>query len=276
MSTVTEDPTTTATISTSEVSSATKLTSDCIEEPTTTKYYSATEILATSVIKLSSTVIESSTWITTVTEHATTTAISARETSSTVDISSTIIESTTEITTSSQESTTTAPISTSELIPTTTESTTTSEATTTTKIEVAGPPTITNLSFDDTLEPWTVTQPNLVSLSLDTNIKHDGRSSARMNFSPAGGSTTYITQMFSSPPKRGLDIQLPRLFAGRRNIFVAAMGTQPGTINQWQEISYVCTYTQAQIDQGGLALNIGFMCNAGSEAWIDSVTFSGP
>jgi hypothetical protein len=118
-----------------------------------------------------------------------------------------------------------------------------------------------------------------------------------MNFSPAGGSTSYITQVFSSPPQAGVGYSASAwvrpgngctlavlgcaygnagLFAGRRNLVVAAMGTQPGTINQWQEISHTCTYTQAQIDQGGLALNLGFMCNTGSEAWIDSVTFSGP
>lgn len=117
-----------------------------------------------------------------------------------------------------------------------------------------------------------------------------------MSFSTAGGSTSYITQAFLTPLKAGVGYLTSvwirpgdvcplavlscaygnaGLFAGRRNLVVAATATQPGTINQWQEISYTCTYTQSQIDQGGLALNIGFMCISGSEAWIDSVQFSG-
>ncbi|RBQ66369.1 hypothetical protein FVER14953_21343 [Fusarium verticillioides] len=248
-------------------------------------------------MELSSTIVKSSTGIAIITEGTITTAISTIETSSVVDLSSTIIESSSEIITSSQEPTAIESASTTELILTTREIITTSEATTTTTTEAAGPPTITNLSFDNTLEPWTVTQPNLVSLSLDTNIKHDGRSFAHMSFSPAGGSTSYVNQTFSSPPQAGVSYPASGwvrpgngctlavlgcaygnagLFAGRRNLVVAAMGTQPGTINQWQEISYTYTYTQSQIDLGVLALNIGFMCNAGSEAWIDSVTFSGP
>ncbi|ENH64030.1 hypothetical protein FOC1_g10002633 [Fusarium oxysporum f. sp. cubense race 1] len=283
----------------SKVSLTKELTSEmiesCTEESTTTEA-SFTTILSTSAPELSPTVIKSSTGVSTVTEDATTTTISALETSSAVDISSTIVESSTEITTSSQEPTATVSISTTVLIPTTTESTTTSEVTTTTTTEAAGPPTLVNLGFDDTTEPWSVTQPNLVSLSLDNNIKHDGRSSARMSFSTAGGSTSYISQAYSSPAQAGVGYPASAwvrpgpgctiavlgcaygnagLFAGRRTIVVTATSTQPGTIDQWQEVSYTCTYTQSQIDQGGLALNIGFMCISGSEAWIDSVTFSG-
>ncbi|PNP79863.1 hypothetical protein FNYG_06560 [Fusarium nygamai] len=286
---------TTETSSTREPSS--EMTESSTEESTATEDSTTTTLPTTSATELSSTVVESSTGIASITEDATTTAISAIATSSVVDISSTIIESSTEIATSSQQPTGAASISTPGLIPTTTtEGTTTSEVTTTTTTEAAGPPTITNLTFDDTTEPWSVTQPNLVSLALDSNIKHDGRSSARMSFSPAGGSITYIYQTFSSPPQAGVGYPASAwvrpgdgctvaalsctygnagLFAGRQFFVVAAVGTQPGTINQWQEISYTCTYTQAQIDQGGLALNIGFMCNAGSEAWIDSVAFSG-
>ncbi|KAF5561178.1 hypothetical protein FNAPI_3804 [Fusarium napiforme] len=317
------DATTKLAVLTTETSLARETSSEMTEisaeESTTTEDSATTALSTTSASELSSTVTVSSTGISTATEEATTTAIistsevsstkemtfdctittamSTIEASSVVEFSSTIIDSSSEIITSSQEPTAIESVSTTEPIPTITEITTTSEATTTATTEAAGPPTITNLSFDDTLEPWTVTQPNLVSLSLDTNIKHDGRSSALMSFSPAGGSTTYITQTFSSPPQAGVGYPASAwvrpgdgctlvvlgcsygnagLFAGRRNLVVAAMGTQPGTINQWQEISYTCTYTQAQIDQGGLALNIGFMCNAGSEAWIDSVNFSGP
>ncbi|EXL75481.1 hypothetical protein FOPG_09646 [Fusarium oxysporum f. sp. conglutinans race 2 54008] len=299
-STISEDTTTTIiAVLTTEVSLTKELTSEmiesCTEESTTTEA-SFTTTLSTSAPELSPTVIKSSTGVSTVTEDATTTTISALETSSAVDIRSTIVESSTEITTSSQEPTATVSISTTVLIPTTTESTTTSEVTTTTTTEAAGPPTLVNLGFDDTTEPWSVTQPNLVSLSLDNNIKHDGRSSARMSFSTAGGSTSYISQAYSSPAQAGVGYPASAwvrpgpgctiavlgcaygnagLFAGRRTIVVTATSTQPGTIDQWQEISYTCTYTQSQIDQGGLALNIGFMCISGSEAWIDSVTFSG-
>ncbi|KAF4949168.1 hypothetical protein FGADI_9084 [Fusarium gaditjirri] len=241
---------------------------------------------------------------TTATEDVTTTApstTSVAELSSSIGESSTetsegtTIESSAEIATSSQESTATASISATGLISATTESTTTSGAKTTTTTEAAGPPTLLNLGFDDTTEPWSVTQPNLVSQSLDNNIKHDGRGSARMSFSTAGGSTNYISQSLSSPAQAGVGYSASAwvrpgpgcivavlgcaygnsgLFAGRQTLAVMATTTQPGTINQWQEISYTCTYTQAQIDQGGLALNIGFMCISGSEAWIDSVTFS--
>ncbi|EMT61016.1 hypothetical protein FOC4_g10014056 [Fusarium odoratissimum] len=298
-STISEDTTTIIAVLTTEVSLTRELTSEtiesCTEESTTTEA-SFTTTLSTSAPELSPTVIESSTGVSTVTDDATTTTISVLETSSAVDISSTIVESSTEITTSSQEPTATVSISTTVLIPTTTESATTSEVTTTTTTEAAGPPTLVNLGFDDTTEPWSVTQPNLVSLSLDNNIKHDGRSSARMSFSTAGGSTSYISQAYSSPAQAGVGYPASAwvrpgpgctiavlgcaygnagLFSGRRTLVVTATTTQPGTINLWQEISYTCTYTQSQIDQGGLALNIGFMCISGSEAWIDSVTFSG-
>ncbi|CZR32810.1 uncharacterized protein FPRO_01943 [Fusarium proliferatum ET1] len=291
--------TTTIVSMTTETSSTRELTFEITEgstvEPTTTEGSPTTTTPMIPATEQSSTVIESRTRMTTAAEDATTTAVFDTETSSTVEISSTIAESSVDITTSSQEPTATTSISATVSTLPTTESTTTSEVTSTTTTGAAGPPTITNLGFDDTTEPWSVTQPHLVSLSLDSNIKHDGRSSARMSFSAAGGSTSYITQAFSSPPKTGVGYLASAwirpgdgctlavlgcvygnagLFAGRRNLVVTATATQPGTINQWQEISYKCTYTQNQIDQGGLALNIGFMCITGSEAWVDSVQFS--
>ncbi|KAI7759294.1 hypothetical protein LZL87_008671 [Fusarium oxysporum] len=264
--TVTEDATTTAlsTTSIAELSSTiieSRTETLIISEDTTTtailnygEVSFTTTISTNSTPKLSSAVIESSIGVSIVTEDAITTAISAIETSSSVDISSTIIKSSTEITTLSEAPTATASISTTGLIPTTIESTTTSEVTTTTTTEAAGPPTLVNPGFDDTTEPWSVTQPSLVSLFLDNNVKHDGRSSARMSFSTAGGSTSYISQVFSSPAQAGVGYPAsarirPRpgctiavlgcaygnagLFSGRRTLVVTATTTQPGTINQW-------------------------------------------
>ncbi|KAF5653382.1 hypothetical protein F25303_2372 [Fusarium sp. NRRL 25303] len=182
-------------ILTTETSSTRELTSEITQgntdEPTTTESSATTTISITSATELSSTVIESRTGMATVTEDATTIAVFDTETLSIVGISSTVSESSADRTTSSQEPTATASILTTVPTPTTTtESTTASEVATTTTTEAAGPPTVTNLGFDDTIEPC--------------NIGHDGRSSARMSFSAAGGSTSYITQGFSSLPQAGV------------------------------------------------------------------------
>ncbi|KAF5542982.1 hypothetical protein FMEXI_7217 [Fusarium mexicanum] len=220
------------------------MTESSTEESTATENYATTTYSITSDTEISSTVVESSTTTSIVKGDATITAISTAETSSVVQISSTIIESSTEITASSQEPTAAESIPTTGLIPTTTETTATSEAKITTTTEAAGPLTFTNFGSDDTTEPWSVTQPNLVSLSLDSDIKHDGRSSERMDFPLAGGSTSYITQAFSLPPQAGVGYLASvwvrpghgytlavlgcaygnaGLFSGRRNLVVAAI-----------------------------------------------------
>jgi len=42
---------------------------------------------------------------------------------------------------------------------------------------------------------------------------------------------------------------------------------------QWQEISTSCTYTQDQIDMGGLVLSISFWCYEWKQNLVDSVVF---
>ncbi|KAF5268009.1 hypothetical protein FOXYS1_1104 [Fusarium oxysporum] len=236
------------------------------------------------------------------------TAFSSTVLSSTEDETITVTqsESSTETSAASDDVTTTAILSTTEILSTTDPATTLSTTQVSSTVEVSGSTTTTteataatqyilNGEFDDEITaPWQLVNDG--TLALDATIKHDGRSSARMSFSTAGGSTSYISQAYSSPAQAGVGYPASAwvrpgpgctiavlgcaygnagLFSGRRTLVVTATTTQPGTINQWQEISYTCTYTQSQIDQGGLALNIGFMCISGSEAWIDSVTFSG-
>ncbi|KAI1062797.1 hypothetical protein LB507_005585 [Fusarium sp. FIESC RH6] len=252
---------TTLTISQSDISS--RMTS--LEDVTTTTAVSTTD--------LSTIVVESST-------EAPATTIS------TIDLISSVQETIVETSTASTDATSTAGLTTTE-ITTTEESTTTAESTTTTAEAPPAPTFLLNGGFDDelyTTAPWTRAS-GIITLSLSSTVKHDGRNSAELKYLTGGQSA--IRQQLGVTPQAGVDYPLSAWFrpgvgcsnaliyctygngltSSAQSLMVSAL------VNQWVELSHTCNYSQAQIDAGGLQLYVGFICPRDAIAWIDSITF---
>ncbi|CEI70282.1 hypothetical protein FVEN_g1197 [Fusarium venenatum] len=199
----------------------------------------------------------------------------------TTALSSSIIESSIETSTVPEDITTTA-------VPTTTaEGTTTAEATTTTEVAVVTS-FLTNGGFDDkkdTTQPWRNLNSEFVDFTIDNNIKHDERNSARLSFKSAVSG--YIAQRLGAPITAGIPYSISAwvrpgtgctratLACNSEYATVEVQGFDlASTINQWKQFSITCTWTQDEINDGGLDLIFAFTCGEGSDGWVDTIAFS--
>lgn len=240
---------------------------------------------------------------TTVSNFVETTTVAASSTYFSNEESSVIATESTSSTETSVDpkETSTAALSTTEgtttEIVTTTDAATTTEAatdtaTTTTSEASSAVPFISNAGFDDddsSVAPWE-TYYGEYDVSIASDVKHDGRNSALMA-ATLGGKLLgdYIKQ-----PLRGLiTAGVPYTMSAWINANYFCPGatlicsyqnnawTDPTTFDltakagQWTYISSTCTYTQEQIDSGGLYFMIGLTC-AGfpGQAYIDTADFS--
>ncbi|KAG8670310.1 hypothetical protein FPOAC2_09660 [Fusarium poae] len=173
-------------------------------------------------------------------------------------------------------------------ISTTAEGTTTAEAATTTTEVAIVTSFLTNGGFDDkkdTTEPWNHLTSIWADFSIDGNIKHDGRNSARLSFTSS--ETAYISQSLDAPIEAGISYSLSAWVRPGTGCTYAALACNTAdttvevqqfdlasTVNQWKYISIACTWTQDQLNDGGLQLIFAFTCDTGSDGWVDTVTFS--
>ncbi|KAJ4129133.1 hypothetical protein NW768_007666 [Fusarium equiseti] len=198
------------------------IASPCRPHSTTTFGVSTT---ATSVENPGTTTVENpATFTTTAFPDATTTAAEGgtstkakttltpeAETRSTAETLTTTTNA--EITADLPEISSSISISTQATSPITTDTTmssvlSSSSADTTTSSSTTSPsvPTfLANTGFDDqpgTTQPWSLSSPNIGSLSLDSNIVHDGINSARIDFLTYAGSK-YVEQAYGSAIEAG-------------------------------------------------------------------------
>ncbi|KAH7166805.1 hypothetical protein DER46DRAFT_600982 [Fusarium sp. MPI-SDFR-AT-0072] len=232
---------------------------------------------------------------TTAFSSAETTTVAVSSTSFSNEESSVIVTesvSSTETSLGSEETSTTA-LSTTEgttaEIATTTEAAT-ATATTTTSEAPSAIPFISNAGFEDdssSTAPWELTYgENTVSVVSD--VKHDGRNSARITQGQSMISD-YIRQPLRGSITAGVTYTMSAWV--NANYFCPGVTfmcsyqdnywTNPEVVDltaatdEWTYISSTCTYTQEQIDSGGLYFMIGFNCiGAQGQGYIDTVDFS--
>ncbi|XEV06990.1 hypothetical protein FSHL1_012277 [Fusarium sambucinum] len=264
-----------------DISTTVSVTSTSAEVPATTKVIILTiDISSVEDITLTISQSETSTELSAISEDITTAAVS------TTDLSSIIIETSTETSTVPEDITTTD-------IPTTTaERTTLAEAittTTTTTTEAAAITTfIINSGFDDetdNAEPWALLNPERGLFSIDSDIKHDGRNSGRIWFYMGGGSA-HVGQPLKEPIQAGVPYRASAwvregygctqavLLCAHSKTTSIKRQLQFLTTDLWHQVSLSCTYSQDQIDAGGLYVNIQFYCGIDAKAWMDTITFS--
>ncbi|KAM0499489.1 hypothetical protein ACHAP8_005645 [Fusarium lateritium] len=255
-----------------DISTTVSVTSTSAEVPATTKVIILTiDISSVEDITLTISQSETSTELSAISEDITTAAVS------TTDLSSIIIETSTETSTVPEDITTTD-------IPTTTaERTTLAEAitttTTTTTTEAAAITTfIINSGFDDetdNAEPWALLNPERGLFSIDSDIKHDGRNSGPQVGQPlkepiqAG-----VPYRASAWVREGYGCTQAVLLCAHSKTTSIKRQLQFLTTDLWHQVSLSCTYSQDQIDAGGLYVNIQFYCGIDAKAWMDTITFS--
>ncbi|KAM0547585.1 hypothetical protein ACHAPJ_010329 [Fusarium lateritium] len=217
----------------------------------------------------------------TIFESQSTTETSTAEGSSYTELSTTGLSYTEEFTLTVTETTSTWSVEESTTIMTesmTVGETSTTEAptTTTTSEAPAGPTFLANAGFEAspvTTDPWGffITEPNY-ALSLDSDIKHDGEHSARIDL--AVTATNYIRQEYSLTPEAGVPYSVSAwVRGGARQNGQRTLLSLAGSLNEWKQISGTCNYSQAQINAGNLYLYVGFTCSANGQGWIDTVSF---
>ncbi|KAF5232571.1 hypothetical protein FAUST_8603 [Fusarium austroamericanum] len=180
---------------------------------------------------------------------------------------------------------------TTEIATTTEPATATTAATTTTAQEPSNVPFLINAGFeeyDSSVEPWQVYRYE-ATVSIDSDIKHDGRHSARIEMpgsillqdfirQPLQGSITAgVTYTMSAWVRPNLWCIGAALICSYESNNWAA--TEPvvliGATDEWTYISSTCTYTQEQIDSGGLYLMIEVLfAHSQGLVYIDDVDFS--
>ncbi|CAG1968732.1 unnamed protein product [Fusarium graminearum] len=200
--------------------------------------------------------------------------------------------SSTETSLPSEETSTTA-LSTTE--GTTTEIATTTEAvtataTTTTSEEPSTIPFIGNGGFDDydsSIEPWRK-YGDVDALSIDSDIKHDGRYSARIEILGHSLLQYSIAQPLRGSITAGVTYTMSAWVRPNPYCFAASLQCTYqsdysehyesfilSAADEWTYISSTCSYTQEQIDSGGLYLVIGVVFSNGlGVVNIDTVDFS--
>lgn len=218
--------------------------------------------------------------------------ITVTESSSGTQTTSTLEESitTTDESTATVEPTTTEAATTSDEPITTAEPTTTTAAASTTTAEApAGPTFITNGGFEDSSEsvsPWRLVTSTTTTVAIDTNVRHDGQNSARINF--AMGDTYYLQQSLQSisegvsytvsawirPDPGCITAYVFCSFAYSFTTYREVVALTPADGNIWRKVSTTCSYTQDQLDEGNLYVNVGYYCPSGSTSYIDSVAFT--
>ncbi|KAG8360470.1 hypothetical protein FVEN_g2056 [Fusarium venenatum] len=151
-------------------------------------------------------------------------------------------------------------------------------------------PFISNTGFDDessSLAPWEL-YIGEDTVSIDTDVKHDGPNSARINKGqgivqdyirqPLRGSITAgVTYTMSAWVNANLYCPYALLICSYQNNNWAEPGIFDITAktDDWTYVSTTCTYTQDQIDSGNLYFMIGFGCiGAQGIGYVDTVDFS--
>ncbi|KAM0235877.1 hypothetical protein ACHAP5_009569 [Fusarium lateritium] len=260
---------------TAETTIATEEASTTAEDVTTTAL-SSIALSSTEQLSVTVTVSESSIETT----LATTTIVSSSQDSSVPDPTSTEAESAV----TSNESVATTTDGTATAAPTTTEA-----ATTTT--EAAAPTFILNAGFEDSSEsvsPWSLyTFDVLTSLTVDTTVSHDGQNSAHIYYGPRRSNA--IQQEIQGPIMPNVEYKVSawvRASSGCSRVSLgckyqydetageASFSLDPASAGEWRQISSACSYTQEEFDFGGFVLTVGFECDLGSDAYVDTVSFT--
>ncbi|KAF9776185.1 hypothetical protein IL306_005659 [Fusarium sp. DS 682] len=300
---------TTAAVSSTGLSSAEELSTTVTQSGSNTERSVASEDATTiglstirgfSTVDLTSTAAESdTTWIEstpTTTDGTTTEAATTTDSTGTADSTTTKAATTTEPTTTAEDTTTTQPAISDKPTTSAADSTistdlTTSAVSTTTTETRAAPTRITNGGFEDSAlvaSSWTRVTPSgsWFVLTIDTTQKHDGQNSALMTWSQ--GTSGFVRQSLQDI-KAGVPYAMSAwvlpsvctfayIICYYNTVTVVNRANFPiagGTGNTWQQVSTTCTYSQDQLDVGGLYLAIGFNCpGAGSKAHIDTVVVS--
>ncbi|EWG41527.1 hypothetical protein FVEG_03625 [Fusarium verticillioides 7600] len=187
---------------------------------------------------------------------------------------------------STMEDNTTTEIATTTETATTTAATTASEAT-------SAIPFISNAGFDDddsSVAPWELYYVDEFDISIASDVKHDGRNSALMAKSLGGRlPTEYIRQPLQGSITAGVTYTMSAwvnanslcpavtlICSYQSNAWTDATPIDlTSSVDQWKYVSSTCTYTQEQIDSGGLYFMIGVTCAAyPGKAYVDTVDFS--
>ncbi|KAF5585590.1 hypothetical protein FPCIR_8303 [Fusarium pseudocircinatum] len=240
---------------------------------------------------------------TTVSSFGETTAVASSSTSLSNEESSIIITesvSSTETSVDPEETSTTALSTTEDTtteIATTTEAVTTTEAATTTATTTASEattavPFISNAGFDDddsSVAPWALYYQEF-DVSIASDVKHDGRNSALI--AKGLGSRLlidYIRQPLQGSIIAGVTYTMSAwvnanalcpavalICSYQENSWTDATPIDlTSSVDQWQYVSSTCTYTQEQIDSGGLYFMIGATCASyPGQVYVDTVDFS--
>ncbi|QPC73312.1 hypothetical protein HYE68_004064 [Fusarium pseudograminearum] len=175
-------------------------------------------------------------------------------------------------------------------IATTTEAST-AAATTTTPEEPSNVPFIRNAGFEDydsSVEPWQMYN-NEGTVSIDSDIKYDGRHSARIGMLGSKLLQDFIRQPLQGSVTAGVTYTMsawvrPNPYCVAATLLCSYQNNnwdnpEPVVLteatDEWTYISSTCTYTQEQIDSGDLYLMIGFIfATSQGVVYIDDVNFS--
>ncbi|KAH7116592.1 hypothetical protein B0J13DRAFT_204220 [Dactylonectria estremocensis] len=141
------------------------------------------------------------------------------------------------------------------------------------------------------MSPWESVAGDGVSLSfsLDDVVRQGGTRSGKIVFSGSGGlgfirqaldmskitpsasyqSTGWIRTSDNTECSTGY------IICAWNTLAVAGSHMMPLTtaVNQFQQISTLCTWSQSQYDAGGLYIYVGFLCGSSGEGWVDTVDF---
>ncbi|KAL6914606.1 hypothetical protein FSST1_012366 [Fusarium sambucinum] len=208
---------------------------------------------------------ETSTELSAISEDIATAAVS------TIDLSPIIIETSTETSTVPED------INTTDIPTTTAERTTIAEAittTTTTTTEAAAITTfIINSGFDDetdNAEPWALLNPERGLFSIDSDISMIAETLDVSGFTWGAG----VPYRASAWVRGGYGCTQAVLLCAHSKTTSIKRQLQFLTTDLWHQASLSCTYSQDQIDAGGLYVNIQFYCGIDAKAWMDTLTFS--
>ncbi|KAH6997388.1 hypothetical protein EDB80DRAFT_727748 [Ilyonectria destructans] len=173
-----------------------------------------------------------------------------------------------------------------------TPSSTSDSSTTTTTTSTAPTSILINGHFDNeppTTSPWETTGGTGVgiSFSLDDVIRQGGARSGKLVFSGSAG-LGYLRQALDmSKITPGASYQATGwirtsdstecsngyMICAWNTLVVANAKMIPldTAVNQFQQISTPCTWSQSQYDAGGLYIYVGFLCGGSGEGWVDTV-----
>ncbi|SCV45557.1 uncharacterized protein FFB14_08721 [Fusarium fujikuroi] len=251
----------------------------------------SSRIIESSIASDTSTTVGS----TTTSSFVDTTMVAASSTVTSNEESSVIITelSSTETSQSPEETSTTALSTTDGItteIATTTEAATPTNTATTSEVPSAIP-FITNAGFDDdtsSIAPWELFNGLEVTVSIASDVKHDGRNSALFTQGqrplidfirqPLRGSITAgVAYTMSAWVNANLFCPAVELICSYQNTYWEETDAIDLTtsVDEWKHVTSTCTYTQEQIDSGDLYFMIGFHCiGNGGRGYIDTVDFA--